>query len=128
MNTLIDELKSLRLYGMAQTAQDLLANRIQPSLTTALKQMIEAETIERRVRSIAYQMRIARFPHHKDFATFDHGASAIKRAEIEQLCTGQFTQDAHNLILVGGTGTGKTHIAIALGTALINAGKKGSFL
>ena len=127
MNALIDELKSLRLYGMAQTAQDLLANRTQPSLTTALKQMIEAETIERRVRSIAYQMRIARFPHHKDFAIFDHGASAIKRAEIEQLCTGQFTHDAHNLILVGGTGTGKTHVAIALGTALINSGKKARF-
>jgi len=87
MNALIDELKKLRLHGMAQTAQDLLANRTQPSLTTALRQMIEAETIERRVRSIAYQMRIARFPHHKDFATFDYGAAAIKQAEIEQLCT-----------------------------------------
>ncbi|MCP4071250.1 MAG: ATP-binding protein [Hyphomicrobiales bacterium] len=60
----------------------------------------------------------------KTFTTFDYGASAVKPAEIEQLCTGQFTQDAHNLILVGGTGTGKTHIAIALGTALINQGKK----
>ncbi|MCP4995279.1 MAG: ATP-binding protein, partial [Gammaproteobacteria bacterium] len=86
--------------------------------------MIEAETVERRVRSIQYQMRIARFPHHKDFATFDYGASAVKQTEIKQLCTGQFTQDAHNLILVGGTGTGKTHVAIALGTALINHGKK----
>jgi len=88
MNVLIEQLKALRLHGMAQTAQDLLARRTQPSLTTALGQLIEAETIERRVRSIAYQMRIARFPHHKDFATFDYGASAVKRAEIEQLCTG----------------------------------------
>ncbi len=127
MNALIDGLKALRLHGMAQSAQDLLSKSAPPSLTTALKQMIEAETIERRVRSIQYQMRIARFPHHKDFATFDYGASAIKKTEIEQLCTGQFTQDAHNLILVGGTGTGKTHVAIALGTALINAGKKARF-
>ena len=127
MNALVEQLKALRLHGMAQTAQDLLARRTQPSLTTALGQLIEAETIERRVRSIAYQMRIARFPHHKDFATFDYGASAVKRVEIEQLCTGQFTKDAHNLILVGGTGTGKTHIAIALGTALINQGKKVRF-
>jgi len=127
MNALIEQLKVLRLHGMAQTAQDLLARRTPPSLTTALGQLIEAETTERRVRSIAYQMRIARFPHHKDFATFDYGASAVKRAEIEQLCTGQFTKDAHNLILVGGTGTGKTHIAIAIGTALINQGKKVRF-
>ena len=99
----------------------------QPSLTTALKQLIEAETVERRVRSIAYQMRIARFPHHKDFATFDYGASSVKKEEIEQLCTGQFTLDAHNLVLVGGTGTGKTHIAIALAAALVTKGKKARF-
>ena len=68
MNALIEQLTALRLHGMAQSAQDLLAARTQPSLTTALKQLIDAEVIERRVRSIQYQMRIARFPHHKDFA------------------------------------------------------------
>lgn len=127
MNALIDGLKALCLHGMAQVAQDLLSKRNPPSLTTAIKQMIEAETVERRVRSIAYQMRVARFPHHKDFATFDYGVSAVKRTEMEQLCTGQFTHDAHNLILVGGTGTGKSHIAIALGTALVAKGKKARF-
>ena len=57
MNSLIDGLRELRLYGMAQTAQDLLTTRNPPSLTTAIKQMIEAEAAERKVRSIAYQMR-----------------------------------------------------------------------
>lgn len=127
MNALIEQLNVLRLYGMAQSAQELLAARTPPNLVTALKQLVEAETVERRVRSIAYQMRIARFPHHKDFASFDYNASAVKKAGIEQLCTGQFTKDAYNLILVGGTGTGKTHVAIALGTALINQGKKVRF-
>jgi len=103
MNALIEQLNALRLYGMAQSAQDLLAARTPPNLVTALKQLVEAETVERRVRSIAYQMRIARFPHHKDFASFDYNASAVKKVEIEQLCSGQFTKDAHNLILVGGT-------------------------
>jgi DNA replication protein DnaC len=69
-------------------------------------------------------MRIAKFPHHKDFATFDYNAVTVRQVQIEPFCSGQFTQDAHNLILVGGTGTGKTHIAIALGTTLINHGKK----
>ncbi len=127
MNAIIEQLTALRLHGMAQSAQDLLTARTPLNLTTALKQLINAETVERRVRSIQYQMRIARFPHHKDFATFDYGASAVKPAEIKQLCTGQFTHDAHNLILVGGTGTGKTHIAIALATALIAQGKKARF-
>lgn len=124
MNILLEQLSSLRLHGMAQAAQDLLAMRTPPNLTTALKQLIEAETVERRVRSIAHQMRIARFPHHRDFATFNYEVSPVKPVQIEQLSAGEFTKDAHNLILVGGTGTGKTHIAIALGTALINQSKK----
>ncbi|PCJ44175.1 MAG: hypothetical protein COA81_02245 [Alphaproteobacteria bacterium] len=66
---------------------------------------------------IQYQTRIARFPHHKDFTTFDYELSAVKQTEIQQLCTVQFTKYAHNLILVGGTD--KTHITIELGTSLI---------
>jgi len=127
MNALIDQLTALRLHGMAACAQDLLTSRKPPSLTTAIKQLIEAETVERQVRSIQYQMRIAKFPHHKDFATFDYNAATVRQVQIDPFCSGQFTQDAHNLILVGGTGTGKTHIAIALGTTLINHGKKVRF-
>ena len=124
MNVLLEQLSQLRLHGMAQVAQDLMAMRTPPSLTSTLKQLIEAETVDRKVRSIAHQMKVAKFPHHRDFATFNYGVSPVKLTQIEQLSTGQFTKDAHNLILVGGTGTGKTHIAIALGTALINHSKK----
>lgn len=53
---------------MAASAADLLAARTPRSLTTALKTLIDAESQERRVRFIQYQMRIAKFPHHKDFA------------------------------------------------------------
>ena len=70
---------------------------------------------------------MAKFPHHKDFATFEYKSSAIEKTMIRSLCTGQFVQDAHNLILVGGTGTGKTHTAIALGTELVQGGKKVRF-
>jgi DNA replication protein DnaC len=127
MNALIDQLAALRLHGMAACAQDLLAARTPPSLTTALKTLIEAETKERRVRSIQYQMRIAKFPHHKDFATFDYSAATVTKVQIDPFCSGQFTDEAHNIILVGGTGTGKTHISIALGTNLVNRGKRVRF-
>jgi DNA replication protein DnaC len=72
-------------------------------------------------------MRIAKFPHHKDFATFDYGAATVTKAQVDPFCSGQFTDDAHNIILVGGTGTGKTHISIALGTNLVNRGKRVRF-
>jgi len=77
MNALIDQLTALRLHGMAACAHDLLSARKPPSLTTAIKQLIDAETVERRVRSIQYQMRIAKFPHHKDFATFQEMLNSV---------------------------------------------------
>ena len=123
-----DQLTALRLHGMAACAHDLLSARKPPSLPTAIKQLIDAETVERRVRFIQYQMRIAKVPHHKDLATAHYSAAAVTQAQIEPFCSGQFTEEAHNLILVGGTGTGKTHIAIALGTTLINNGKKVGFI
>ena len=67
------------------------------------------------------------YSHHKDFATFDYDAAAVTPEQIEPFCDGQFTEDAQNLILVGGTGTGKTHIGVALGVTLINQGKKARF-
>jgi len=46
---------------------------------------------------------------------------------IEPLCTGQFAQQVHNLILIGGTRTGKNHTAIAVGAELIQLGMKTRF-
>ena len=124
MTHLIDQLTSLRLHGMAEAAQDLLAQKSPPTLAEALRHLIQAEACEREIRSIRNRMRVARFPHHKDFATFDFEATPIDQTRIEQLAIGEFTHQAHNLILIGGTGTGKTHTAIALGTAMIQHGFK----
>lgn len=127
MNVIIEQLKSLKLHGMALSTTELLAQKQPPSLLAALPKLIEAEQVDREVRRIRYQMSAAKFPHHKDFARFDYAASAIDKTVIEPLCTGQFAEQAHNLILVGGTGTGKTHTAIALGVELIQRGKKVRF-
>jgi DNA replication protein DnaC len=51
----------------------------------------------------------------------------LPQAQIEQLATAAFMESAHNLILVGGTGTGKTHLATALGVAAIHQGKRVRF-
>lgn len=127
MNGLIEQLRDLRLRGMAGAAKDLLAAKAQTSLPEALRQLIQAERCERDVRAVQNRMRTARFPHHKDFSSFDYAETPVEQAQIDQLCTGQFVQDRHNLILVGGTGTGKTHIATALGTELIQHGRKVRF-
>lgn len=127
MNTLITQLQTLKLHGMAQMASELLAQKKSPSLSSSLQKLIDAEIAEREVRTIRYQMRQAKFPHHKDFATFDFAVSAMEKETITPYCNGQFTEQAHNIILVGGTGTGKTHTAIALGVELIQARKRVRF-
>ena len=62
-------------------------------------------------------MTAAKFPAHRDLAGFDFEASPVQRKLAEQLSTGEFMQAAHNLVLVGGPGTGKTDLATAIGVA-----------
>lgn len=69
------------------------------------------------MRSISYQMHSARFPLHRDLAGFDFEQSKVDRRLIDDLAGMVFTEQAHNVVLIGGTGTGKTHLATALGIA-----------
>lgn len=114
-------LKSLKLFGMAQAVEELASQsapafqNVQPILANLLK----AELAEREVRSIAYQMNVARFPAYRDLAAFDFTQSMVSEPLIRQLHTGEFMEKAHNVVLVGGPGTGKTHLATALGVQAI---------
>ena len=80
---------------------------------------IVAETAEREVRSLAYQMKVARFPTYRDLTGFDFSQSAVNEALVRQLHSCQFLEQAHNVVLVGGPGTGKTHLATAFGVQAI---------
>lgn len=126
---LAQELKAMHLYGMATALSELHAERPRhpPAPEIWLKRLIEAEQVDRQTRSLKYQLRVARFPMHRDFTGFDWQESALEEAQVRQLATGAFMEEAHNLILVGGTGTGKTHCAIALGISAIHAGKRVRF-
>ena len=83
--------------------------------TPILSQLLKAETAEREVRSTAYQLKAARFPAYRDLAGFDFASSEVNEALVRQLHRCEFLDDAHNVVLIGGPGTGKTHIATALG-------------
>lgn len=126
---LIAALKALHLYGMAQGLSELLAEQDRrPGFPEHwLKRLIEAEKTDRQVRTLRYQLQVARFPMHRDLAHFDFAESPLSEARLRQLTTASFTATAHNLILVGGTGTGKTHLAIALGVAAVQAGHRVRF-
>ena len=78
-------------------------------------------------RSLRYQLTTAKFPIHRDFVDFQWDETPLSQSTLEQLATAGFMEQAHNLILVGGTGTGKTHLATALGVAAIHQGKRVRF-
>ena len=124
-----NQLKGMHLYGMAAALAELGAERSRQPRTPEvwLKRLIEAEAVDRQTRSLRYQLKVARFPIHRDLASFEWSESGVIRGQIEQLSTAQFMASAHNLILVGGTGTGKTHLATALGVSAIHCGKRVRF-
>lgn len=129
LSELGNHLKAMHLYGMATALSELGAERTrQPqAIEVWLKRLIEAEAVDRQARSLRYQLNVARFPIHRDLAGFDWSESTVPQGQIEQLATAQFMASAHNLILVGGTGTGKSHLATALGVAAIHQGKRVRF-
>ncbi len=125
------QLKSLHLYGMATAWSELLAEGARRPMQPEawLDRLIDAEQADRQVRSLRYQMKAARFPIHRDLTGIDWAETPLPQTQIEQLATAAFMESAHNLILVGGTGTGtgKTHLATALGVAAIHQGKRVRF-
>jgi len=76
------------------------------------------------VRSTAYQLKAARFPNYRDLAGFDFASSEVNEALTRQLHRCEFLEDAHNVVLVGGPGTGKTHLATAIGVQAIEHHRK----
>lgn len=129
LTELIAPLKALHLYGMAQGLSELVAEHDrQPALPEHwLKRLIEAEQTERQVRTLRYQLKAARFPIHRDLASFDFTESPLSEPRLRHLASAAFTATAHNLIFIGGTGTGKSHLAIALGVAAVQAGQRVRF-
>ena len=114
-------LRELKMHGMAQAVSEL-AEQGAPAFEAAqpiLSQLLKAETAEREVRSVAYQLKAARFPAYRDLSGFDFAHSQVNEALVRQLHRCEFLEDANNVVLVGGPGTGKTHIATALGVQAI---------
>lgn len=120
------QLKAMHLYGMATIWSEWLAEEVrkpvQPDIF--LEKLIEAEIVDRQVRSLKYQLKVARFPAHCDLAGFDWKEATVSRSQVVQLATAAFMETAHNIILVGGTGTGKTHLATAIGVSAVHHSKR----
>jgi len=122
-------LKSLQLFGMAIAWGELQAEKPKQAHRPEvwMERLIAAEQTERQLKSLRYQLKAARFPIHRDLTGIDWTETPLSQAVVEQLASAAFMEVAHNLILVGGTGTGKFHLATAIGVAAIHQGKRVRF-
>lgn len=126
---IVKAMGALHLYGMRGIIDEVLATGIKQRSTPdkILLDLLEAELAERKAKSIKYQMGLAKFPVIKDLDRFDFDSSPVDEVQIHSLMEGRFLAEHGNIILVGGTGTGKTHLAVAMGRQAIRNGKKGRF-
>ncbi len=118
-NEIISQFKALRLHGMAATWSDLVEQNSAEldASRWIIEQMLRAEATDRATRSVSHQMSAAKFPVHRDLSGFNFEASAVDRKLVTQLAETSFTSAAHNVVLIGGPGTGKSHLATAIGVA-----------
>ena len=126
---LMEAIGTLGLYGMKATFDEILASGIKSRATPdkILCDLLEAELAERQVRSIRYRMSLAKFPVDKDLDRFDFTVSPVNEMQVRHLYDGSFLSDHTNIIMVGGTGTGKTHLAISIAKQSIRNGRKARF-
>jgi DNA replication protein DnaC len=126
---LLDLMGELKLYGMKAAFDELLATAIkrQHEPQRLVGDLLRAEISEKQARSIKYQLTIAKLPLAKDLADFDFSGTPINASLVHDLAAGGFIAQQRNAVLIGGTGTGKTHLAIAIARSCIRAGARGRF-
>lgn len=119
----------LKLYGMKAAYDELIAVAIkrQHEPQRIVADLLAAELHEKQARSIKYQITIAKLPLAKDIDDFVFAGAAVNEALVRDLAGGGFLAHQRNVVLVGGTGTGKTHLAIAIARACIRGGTRGRF-
>ncbi|MDX2258960.1 MAG: IS21-like element helper ATPase IstB [Hyphomicrobiaceae bacterium] len=126
---ILDMMGALQLAGMRAAYDEIVSVGVkrQHGVEKVIGALLKAEIAAKQARSINYQMGIAKLPLAKELNDLDLAGTPINAALVEQLSTGAFLDEQRNVVLIGGTGTGKSHIAIGIARSVIRAGRKARF-
>ncbi len=126
---LFDLMGELKLYGMKAAYDEIMATAVkrQHEPQRIVGDLLSAEINEKQARSIKYQLTIAKLPLAKDLNDFHFEGTPINQTLVNDLAGGGFIAQQRNVVLVGGTGTGKSHLAIAIARSCIRSGARGRF-
>jgi DNA replication protein DnaC len=126
---LVGLMNTLKLSGMKGQFDEIIqhARKRQRSVEEILGELLQAEIADKQTRSIRYQLGIAKLPLAKELSEFAFTDTPINEALIRDLATGGFLTQQRNVVLIGGTGTGKSHLAIAIARECIRGGCKSRF-
>ena len=118
-------MKELRLCGLMEGYDEILEDgrRTRKLPEKIILELLQAEQNYRRTKSCAYRMKQAGFPSMKELSAYDFSKSAVNESQIRYIHEGDFLKDKSNIIFVGGSGTGKTHLATSTGISLIRMNK-----
>jgi len=119
----------LKLYGMKAAFDEIIGTAVkrQHEPTRIVGDLLTAEISEKQARSVRYQISIAKLPLAKDVDDFAFDGTPINETLVRDLAGGNFVAHQRNVVLVGGTGTGKTHLAIAIARSCIRGGVRGRY-
>ena len=126
---ILTTMAELKLYGMKAAYDEIISTAVkrQHEPVRIVGDLLTAEISEKQARSIRYQITIAKLPLAKDVDDFAFDGTPINEALVRDLAGGEFIAHQRNVVLVGGTGTGKTHLAIAIARACLRGGARGRY-
>jgi DNA replication protein DnaC len=125
----LEMMRALKLAGMRAAFDELIADGLkrQHPVQQIIGELLKAEIADKRARSIKYQMSVARLPLAKELADFEFTDTPVNEPLVRELAAGSFLANQRNAVLIGGTGTGKSHLAVAIARACIRDGARARF-
>ena len=122
-------MSQLKLYGMKAAYDEIITTAVkrQHEPQQIVGDLLNAEISEKQARSIKYQMTIAKLPLAKEVDEFSFEETPVNETLVRDLAAGEFLEQQRNVVLIGGTGTGKSHLAVSIARACIRRGKRGRF-